>query len=200
MNLPQIPCDGEWACHWVNDQPIGREGFLIVGEHRKPTVIVEDWRLPAGWVKHMYQRSNLLGKWDVILVSPNQKRFRSKADLKNYLEEQGQYYNPDIYDFSIHRRRAKDINAYVYTSDYSPQPSQAKNNTESPISLNSAALVGTLSSSSLPFLETPVASAVPPIELMTSTGAKEEAASTSALVAEAALNTLHDDYGMVALI
>lgn len=93
----------------------------MVGDHRKPTVIVEDWRLPHGWVKHMYQRSNVLGKWDVILVTPSGKRFRSKSDLKVYLEEQNLVYNPDVYDFSIHRRRAKDLNCYVYTPDYVPQ-------------------------------------------------------------------------------
>lgn len=120
LNLPEIPKDGEWCCHWVNDQPIGREGFLTVGDHKKPTVIVDDWRLPPGWTKHMYQRSNVLGKWDVILVNSNNKRFRSKADLKQYIEDLGQHYNPDVYDFSIHRRRAKDIGAYVYTKDYKP--------------------------------------------------------------------------------
>ncbi|XP_055373740.1 uncharacterized protein LOC129607060 [Condylostylus longicornis] len=126
LNLPHIPEDGEWCCHWVNDQPIGKEGFLMVGDHKKPTVIVDDWRLPSGWIKHMYQRSNVLGKWDVILVSPQGKRFRSKADLKQFIEEQGQIYNPDVYDFSIHRRRAKDINAYVYTKDYKPPPAIPK--------------------------------------------------------------------------
>lgn len=99
----------------------------MVGDHRKPTVIVDDWRLPSGWVKHMYQRSNVLGKWDVILVTPSGKRFRSKSDLKVYLEEQNLVYNPDVYDFSIHRRRAKDLNCYVYTPDYVPQfPVKAK--------------------------------------------------------------------------
>jgi len=67
-----------------------------VGEHQKPTVIVQDWRLPPGWIKHMYQRSNVLGKWDVILVSPSGKRFRSKSDLKLFLESQDLVYNPDV--------------------------------------------------------------------------------------------------------
>ncbi|XP_011179347.1 uncharacterized protein LOC105210226 [Zeugodacus cucurbitae] len=173
LNLPDIPRDGEWTCHWVNDQPIGKEGFLIVGEHRKPTVIVEDWRLPPGWVKHMYQRSNVLGKWDVILVTPGGKRFRSKADLKVFLEEQGQMYNPDIYDFSIHRRRAKDINAYVYTSDYTPQPPPKPKPLDNTIAAMDAASVKAattaLAISTTQYIETPVATAEPPAELMTPT-------------------------------
>ncbi|KAM8705658.1 hypothetical protein ACLKA7_010029 [Drosophila subpalustris] len=187
LGLPDIPHDGEWTCHWVNDQPIGTEGFLIVGEHQKPTVIVQDWRLPPGWIKHMYQRSNVLGKWDVILVSPSGKRFRSKSDLKVFLEAQGLVYNPDIYDFSIHRRRAKDINAYVYTQDYSPQ--QPLKHRPQDVSLDSTAIsqdgnnskVLTDTPASTPistvstrraaadesqYMEAPVASLVPPAELM----------------------------------
>ncbi|XP_013106488.1 uncharacterized protein LOC106086376 [Stomoxys calcitrans] len=173
LNLPNIPLDGEWTCHWVNDQPIGREGFLVVGEHHKPTVIVEDWRLPPGWIKHMYQRSNILGKWDVILVTPNGKRFRSKADLKSYLEEKGLHYNPDIYDFSIHRRRAKDLNCYVYTPGYVPQqPPKPKSmlSFEQAMADKPLPLVEPLNTSvSSPYMVTPVAEPLPPIELLTST-------------------------------
>uniref|UniRef100_A0A1A9WUX7 MBD domain-containing protein n=1 Tax=Glossina brevipalpis TaxID=37001 RepID=A0A1A9WUX7_9MUSC len=182
LNLPEIPRDGEWTCHWVNDQPIGREGYLIVGEHRKPTVIVEDWRLPSGWIKHMYQRSNVLGKWDVILVTPNGKRFRSKSDLKLYLEEQGQVYNPDIYDFSIHRRRAKDINCYVFTPDYVPShPAKAKATLNTPSdgasevkSTNENANVTKSATNVNQFLETPIAESMPPMELLTSSVASED--------------------------
>lgn len=121
FNLPEIPSDGEWCCPWVNDTPIGREGYLINADgNKRPTVLVDDWRLPNGWIKHLYQRSSVSGKWDVVLVGPNNKRFRSKNDVKVYLEENGLVYNPDVYDFSIHKRRAKDIGVYVYTGDYVP--------------------------------------------------------------------------------
>lgn len=121
FNLPEIPSDGEWCCQWVNDTPIGREGFLTNADgNKRPTVLVDDWRLPTGWTKHLYQRSSVSGKWDVVLVGPNNKRFRSKNDVKSYLDEQGLTYNPDVYDFSIHKRRAKDIGVYVYTDDYVP--------------------------------------------------------------------------------
>lgn len=120
FNLPEIP-EGEWCCPWINDTPIGDEGFLLNADGTKrPTVLVQDNRLPTGWTKHLYQRSSTSGKWDVVLVGPNNKRFRSKNDVKLYLDENGQSYNPDIYDFSIHKRRAKDIGVYVYTPDYVP--------------------------------------------------------------------------------
>lgn len=122
----------------------------------------------------MYQRSNVLGKWDVILVSPSGKRFRSKSDLKVFLESQGQIYNPDVYDFSIHRRRAKDINAYVYTHDYNPQPPPKPKPMD--VSLDSTLDQSNTTLSSLPstplpvkdsqYMEAPVASLVPPAELM----------------------------------
>lgn len=51
-------------------------------------------------------------------VGPTKKRFRSKNDVKVYLEEKGEVYNPDIYDFSIHKRRAKDIGLFVFTEEY----------------------------------------------------------------------------------
>ncbi|KAG4066483.1 hypothetical protein HA402_007119 [Bradysia odoriphaga] len=113
LNLLPVPKDGEWCCNWVNEIPIGAEGYLDGPDgHKRPTVLVEDWRLPAGWTKHLYQRSSVSGKWDVVLVGPTKKRFRSKNDVKVYLEEKGEVYNPDIYDFSIHKRRAKDIGLF----------------------------------------------------------------------------------------
>ncbi|XP_031623524.1 PHD finger protein 20-like [Contarinia nasturtii] len=121
FNLPEIP-EGEWCCPWINDTPIGDEGFLLNADGTKrPTVLVQDKRLPAGWTKHLYRRSSTSIKWDVMLVvDSNNKRFRSRNDVKVYLDEIGQAYNPDTYDFSIHKRRAKDIGVYVYTDDYVP--------------------------------------------------------------------------------
>lgn len=119
LELLPVPKDGEWCCNWVNDTPIGAEGYLEGPDgSRRPTVLVEDWRLPAGWTKHLYQRSSVSGKWDVVLVGPSKKRFRSKNDVKVYLDEHHIPYNPDVYDFSIHKRRAKDLGLFVFTADY----------------------------------------------------------------------------------
>lgn len=119
LNLLPVPKDGEWCCNWVNDTPIGAEGYLEGPDgNRRPTVLVDDWRLPAGWTKHLYQRSSVSGKWDVVLVGPTKKRFRSKNDVKVFLDEYGLQYNPDVYDFSIHKRRAKDLGLFIFTDDY----------------------------------------------------------------------------------
>lgn len=119
LDLLPVPKDGEWCCNWVNDTPIGAEGYLEGPDgNRRPTVLVDDWRLPAGWTKHLYQRSSVSGKWDVVLVGPSKKRFRSKNDVKAYLDEHLIPYNPDVYDFSIHKRRAKDLGLFVFTDEY----------------------------------------------------------------------------------
>lgn len=137
FNLPDIPADGEWCCPWINDTPIGRESYLTNTDgNRRPTVLVDDARLPSGWTKHLYQRSSTSGKWDVVLVGPNNKRFRSKNDVKSYLDELGQAYNPDVYDFSIHKRRAKDLGVYVFTEDYVPPMLAKPNESKYDISLD----------------------------------------------------------------
>ncbi|XP_075151382.1 protein MBD-R2-like [Haematobia irritans] len=115
-----------------------------------------------------------LHNWDVILVTPSGKRFRSKADLKTFLEEQGLHYNPDIYDFSIHRRRAKDLNCYVYTPGYVPQqppkPKSILTLEQTMAADKTLPLVETLNTSvSSPYMDTPVAEPLPPMELLTST-------------------------------
>lgn len=81
LNLLPVPKDGEWCCNWVNEIPIGAEGFLDGPDgHKRPTVLVEDWRLPTGWTKHLYQRSSVSGKWDVVLVSLS---FCSSCPIQN---------------------------------------------------------------------------------------------------------------------
>lgn len=67
--IPEIPQNGEWCCYWINDSPVGRESYLEFPHGLLNTVVVEDWRLPTGWTKHLYQRiGNYTGKWDTILV------------------------------------------------------------------------------------------------------------------------------------
>lgn len=152
LNLPEIPADGEWCCQWVNDTPIGREGYLNNADgNKRPTVLVDDWRLPSGWTKHLYQRSSVSGKWDVVLVGPTNKRFRSKNDVKVYLEEHGQAYNPDVYDFSIHKRRAKDLSVYVFTDGYVPPKIPKPNLDYSSVELNTKALDSSLEGKPEPF-------------------------------------------------
>ncbi len=64
-----------------------------------------------------------------------------------YLEEKGEVYNPDIYDFSIHKRRAKDIGLFVFTEEYKEElknkqllaaSTAANNAATTPLALNTS--------------------------------------------------------------
>lgn len=117
--IPEIPKDGEWCCYWINDCPVGKESYLDFSHGRINTVIVEDWRLPENWTKHLFQRiGNYGGKWDAILVSPDGQNLRSKQELKQYLDAKNEIYDPERYDFCLHKKRAKAIGLLTYTEDY----------------------------------------------------------------------------------
>lgn len=117
--IPDIPKDGEWCCYWINDCPVGKESYLDFAHGRINTIIVDDWRLPEKWEKHLFQRiGNYGGKWDAILVSPDGQKFRSKQELKQYLDTIKEIYDPDRYDFCLHKKRAKTIGLLTYTDDY----------------------------------------------------------------------------------
>uniref|UniRef100_A0A336LWK1 CSON006578 protein n=1 Tax=Culicoides sonorensis TaxID=179676 RepID=A0A336LWK1_CULSO len=117
--IPDIPKDGEWCCYWINDCPVGKESYLDFAHGRINTIIVDDWRLPEGWTRHLFQRiGNYGGKWDAILVSADGTKFRSKQELKLYLDAKKEPYDPEKYDFCLHKKRAKAIGLLTYTEDY----------------------------------------------------------------------------------
>lgn len=170
LNLLPVPEDGEWCCNWVNDTPIGAEGYLEGPDgNRRPTVLVDDWRLPTGWTKHLYQRSSVSGKWDVVLVGPTGKRFRSKNDVKVFLEERGGVYNPDIYDFSIHKRRAKDTGLYIMTDDYKEllKQKQIQIDAEKAAAAAAAAILPPISVPTTPLSTSPIMSNISTEDLFT---------------------------------
>ncbi|ETN64740.1 phd finger [Anopheles darlingi] len=117
-DLPPIPQDGEWCCHWMNDYPVGESSELDLPGGKVYSVIVPDWRMPEGWQKHIYQRVTTFGKIDIVLVSPSGKPFRSRLEVKQHLDEQGELYDPMKYDFGLHKKRAKDLGFYGYTQEY----------------------------------------------------------------------------------
>ncbi|KAJ0181393.1 hypothetical protein K1T71_003478 [Dendrolimus kikuchii] len=113
---------GEWCCKWVNKQPVGTvseiESDIKVDGNNKPilprrSVQVEDKRLPPGWTKHMVRRSfgNSAGKWDVVLVNPENRRFHTKMDMRNYLEnnpdESLRQYEYALLDFGVHLKLSR---------------------------------------------------------------------------------------------
>ncbi|XP_013148427.1 PREDICTED: uncharacterized protein LOC106111005 [Papilio polytes] len=116
---------GEWCCRWVNGQPVGSvseiESEIKQDPNSKPplprrSVQVEDKRLPVGWTKHMVRRSfgNSAGKWDVVLVSPENRRFHTKTDMRTYIEKEAtedlKPYEHALLDFGIHLKKKLNLN------------------------------------------------------------------------------------------
>lgn len=81
--------------------------FIFVGPRR--SIIVADKRLPPGWQKHFTQRKagTSAGKWDVLFLHKSSgKKFRSKNDIRAFMENQGQFdFDPEKFDFCIHRKK-----------------------------------------------------------------------------------------------
>ena len=109
--LPQAPTEGEWCCAWVDDIPVGQESSFDGPHGKLPSIIVPDWRVKEGWQKHIYLRQN--GKWDVLFISPTNRKLRFKNELKVYLAEIGENYDPETWDFSLHKKRSKILNICI---------------------------------------------------------------------------------------
>lgn len=95
---------------WIDGEPQGIESFVVDGnDGSRRSIIVSDKKLPSGWQKHFIQRrsGSSAGKWDVLFLHKlTGKKFRSKNDIRIFLEAQGQIgFDPDMFDFCIHRRK-----------------------------------------------------------------------------------------------
>ncbi len=62
-------------------------------------------RLPNGWMKKAVQRQD--GKWDVFLITPDQKMLKSPSDLKLYIAKSGAVIDSNIINFSLPKKTAK---------------------------------------------------------------------------------------------
>lgn len=113
-DLPKAPTEGEWCCLWVDDIPVGEESTFDGTHDKVPSIIVPDWRIKEGWQKHIYLRLN--GKWDILFISPTNRKLRFKNELKTYLAEIGEVFNPETWDFSLQKKRSKTRGLYI-TSD-----------------------------------------------------------------------------------
>ncbi|KAJ9579845.1 hypothetical protein L9F63_004495, partial [Diploptera punctata] len=108
--LPEDSKLGEFFCTMNDDYRIRDEKSSEIGGSRK-TTIIPDKKLPVGWSKHSLQRKhgNSVGKWDVFLVSPQGRKFRSRHELRQYFEETGENFKPEMFDFALNRRRSRNI-------------------------------------------------------------------------------------------
>nr|CAH7745712.1 unnamed protein product [Callosobruchus chinensis] len=101
-----------WRPLWHKGRPVGTDAMLETGDGLRHTVIVPDPRLPEGWAKHILRR-NIKGggvKWDTIIVSPENRRFRSKHEVRVFLEAnptEGLHVN--MFDFCLVRSKPKKV-------------------------------------------------------------------------------------------
>ncbi|XP_071569616.1 PHD finger protein 20 isoform X5 [Temnothorax nylanderi] len=110
--VPKIETDPEENVgpEWVDGEPRGTESYIVDGnDGPRRSIIVPDKRLPLGWEKHFTQRKagSSAGKWDVLFIHKQTgKKFRSRNDIRVFMENQGQYdFDPEKFDFCIHRRK-----------------------------------------------------------------------------------------------
>ncbi|CRK96196.1 CLUMA_CG009625, isoform A [Clunio marinus] len=118
-DIRKAPTEGEWCCTWVDDIPVGQESSFDGPHGKLPSIIVPDWRVKEGWQKHIYLRQN--GKWDVLFISPTNRKLRFKSELKNYLLEIGEIYDPEAWDFSLQKKRSKLLGLCVVTNNFKNQ-------------------------------------------------------------------------------
>ncbi|CAL7943861.1 unnamed protein product [Xylocopa violacea] len=95
---------------WIDGEPQGTESYIVDGnDGPRRSIIVADKRLPPGWQKHFTQRKagTSAGKWDVLFLHKSSgKKFRSKNDIRAFMENQGQFdFDPEKFDFCIHRKK-----------------------------------------------------------------------------------------------
>ena len=77
----------------------------VVDPNRTP--LFEDDTLPHGWHRKVSQRKSgaSAGRYEVFIIGPTHKRFRSRNELKSFFEKTGETtLNPDDFDFSTFGR------------------------------------------------------------------------------------------------
>lgn len=82
---------------------------------------LKDEKLPAGWEKRARLKTvgTKAGKWDVIIIGPEGRTFRSKQDIKHYLFVRQLDHDLELFDFRL--------GTDFYTSRGVPVPKRALN-------------------------------------------------------------------------
>ena len=77
------------------------EGYNVPGPAQP--IPIDSSSLPTGWRKRVVQRGVGVtkGKWEVFIISPNGKSFRSKIELQRYFDDQRLSFKSENFDFSL---------------------------------------------------------------------------------------------------
>lgn len=95
---------------WNKGLPIGTPSTILLNEGIRKTVIVDDPNLPDGWTKHISKKTVGLnaGKWEAIIVSPDNRKFRGRSEIKHYLEETKLFpYDEKMFVFKLFRPKQR---------------------------------------------------------------------------------------------
>lgn len=85
----------------------GQGGGSSSGDKMQSHVVHE--RLPNGWTKKAVKRldGEQQGKWDMYLITPDQKMLKSPSDLKLYIAKSGAVVDSNIVNFALPKKTAR---------------------------------------------------------------------------------------------
>jgi len=73
-------------------------------EEESPPIMYKDPTLPPGWKRRVKKRTlgPQAGKWDVFIVNPSGRKFKSRSELRSYLDRQSDSdLDIDSFDFTV---------------------------------------------------------------------------------------------------
>ena len=73
-----------------------------------PPIMYSDPTLPPGWKRKVKKRTGLAGgagpdKWDVFIVNPDGRKFKTRNELKNFIDNENSDSDLDVdnFDFTV---------------------------------------------------------------------------------------------------
>ena len=68
-----------------------------------PPIMYSDPTLPPGWKRKVKKSNGVQGKWDVFIVNPDGRKFKSRGELKNFIDHENSDSDLDIdnFDFTV---------------------------------------------------------------------------------------------------